>query len=277
MPSCKDERAVGAVLASLATHAITRGELEDALDFGMSAAASLEAARDMRNACMTRLNTGYTLMLLGQWARTETQLANDLALAERAGLRALAALAHHNLGPTLANLDAVDRAEEHEREAIRAYAEQGDKRLLTASRYYLARLLLSRGKLDEADAEMRRARDEAASIPSLAPLASAGLSFALLASGRTAEALQAAREAEAMVAARGGDVEEPFVPKVALASALVASGETLEGGKLVAALAVELLERASRLRDPALRSSFLHAVEDHARVFALRESLAQTE
>jgi tetratricopeptide (TPR) repeat protein len=277
IPSCKDERAVGMVLGALATDAVARGDLEDALDFGVSGAASLARAGDVRNACMTRINAGYTMMLLGQWARAEAELGEGLALAERAGLRALAALAHHNLGPTLAQRGDVDRAEKHEREAVRAYADQGDKRLAMASRYYLGRILIARGKLEEAEAEMRLAREEAASIPTLAPLAAAGLTFALLARGRIAEALAAAREAEKKAAERGGDVEEPRVAKVALASALIASAESIEGAKLVSSLAVQLLEEANKLRDPELRKSFLGAVEDHARVFRLREALAQTE
>ena len=277
LPACKDERAVGMVLGALATDATSRGALEDALDFAASSAAAHDRAGDVRNACMTRINAGYTLMLLGQYARAEVELSRGLAIAERAGLRPLAALAHHNLGPTVAALGDPDRGETHEREAIRAYAEQGDKRLRAASRYYLARLLLARGRLDEAEAEMRVAVAESTPIAVLEPLAIAGLAFVLLAQGRAAEALAVARDAAKKTADRDDNVEEPRVPKLALASALVATGANAEGGKLVSELAVELLDEAAKLRDPELRKTFLNAVDDHARVFALREALAQTE
>ena len=109
------------------------------------------------------------------------------------------------------------------------------------------------------------------------PLMMAGLALVLLALGKNDEALAAAREATKKAAERSFKVEDPRVVKLALASALVATRDDVEGGKLVSELTVELLDRASRLRDPEVRKTFLHAVDDHARVFALRSSLAGTE
>ena len=277
MTQCKDERAVGMVLGALSTDAMNREDLEDALDFGTSGAASLARAGDVRNACNTRLNLGYALMLLGQFARAEAELLEGLAVADRIGLKAMAALAHHNLGPTLAFRGDFDAAEKHEREAVRAYGEQGDKRLAAASRYYLGRILLSRDRLDEAEQEMRRARAEVANAPGLFPLMTAGLALVLVARGKGPEALAVARDGAKKAAERSFQVEEPRVIKLALASALVAVRDDVEAGKLVSELTVELLDRAARIRDPAVRQTFLSAVDDHARVFALRSSLAGTE
>ncbi len=277
MQTCKDDRAVGAVFSALAASAENRNELEDAVELGEASITSFTRAGDVRNACNTRMNTAYRLLLLGQYKRAEAALREGLATAERAGVLTIAALVRHNLGPVLLHNGDAKGAEEVEREAVRAYEAQGNKRLVGGSRYYLGRILIALGRLDEAEAEMRRACADVETIPAVLPLARAGLAFALLARGKLPEALVCAREAMAKFAERDGAVEEPRTVKLALVEALIASGEAAEGQKLLAELSVELLEQASRLRNPELRRTFLHEVSDHARIFELQAGLAGTE
>jgi tetratricopeptide (TPR) repeat protein len=274
---CKDTRAVGMVFAALSTEAAAREALEDSIDFGNRSVASFTSAGDVRNACNTRMNTAYTLMMLGQWQRARDELDEGLVTAERAGLLATAATVKHNLGLTLFKCGSADAAEAMEREAIRALEQQKDPRLEGGARFYLGRILIARGRVAEAEAEMRRAADVVANVGSLVPLVRSGLVFALLGQGKREEALACAREAAKLAADRGDRVDEPRTVKLALAQALVATGHSDEAATIVAPLAIDLLDRASRLRDPENRRSFLHDVEDHARIFTLQQALARTE
>ena len=124
---------------------------------------------------------------------------------------------------------------------------------------------------------MRRAVTEAEGTPAMQPLALAGLALALLAQGKKGDALAFAQNAFDAMEKRAGRVEDPRTVKLALVETLIATGRGPEGGKLLAELAVELLEQANRLRDPAVRRAFLQDVDDHARVFVLQGALANTE
>ncbi len=271
----KDERAIGVVLSGLSTESECRDEIEDAVDLGVRAVESLTQGGDLRNACNTRINVGYALMQLGQYARAEAAMREALAIAERVDMRAQTALAHHNLGPTLAHLGDLEGGEAHEREAIRAYAEQGDVRLTAASRYYLGRILIARKRGGDAEHEMRLACADSADIPAILPLMISGLARALLASGKTDDALVAARDALTKTTARHDAVEDPLGVKLAYVEALIACKQDASG--MLSSLALGLLERASRLRSAELRHTFLHEVDDHARVFELQKGLAGTE
>ncbi len=277
MQSCKDERAVGTVFDALSTDAANREELEDAVEFGQSSAAALDRAGDVRSASINRVNTAYMLMRLGQYKRAEVELREALASAERAGLPTVAALAQHNLGLTVLHNGDASSAETYEREALRRYEAAGNKRLAAGCRYYLSRILMARGRHTEAEAEMRRAMQEVSDVGSMYPFAMAGLASVLLAMGNKEEALEMAREAVAQMKARGGRVEAPQTIKLVLVEALIACREAAEGGKLLSQLTIELLDQASRLRNPELRRTFLHEVEDNARAFTLQASLAGTE
>jgi tetratricopeptide (TPR) repeat protein len=265
------------VFAALSTDAANREALEDAVELGQASVESFTRAGDVRNASNTRMNAAYLLMLLGQYKRAEKELREGLASAERAGLVTIASLARHNLGPTLLRSGDRESAERYEREAIRDYDAQGNRRLRGASRFYLGRILIAQDRLEEAEAEMRLACADAETIPAMLPLVRAGLAFALLARGKSDEAFAEAKDAVTKSQERNGAVEEPNTIKLAYVEALIATKRAMDAAKILGALSVELLEQASRLRDPELRRTFLHDIADHARVFALQKGLAQTE
>jgi eukaryotic-like serine/threonine-protein kinase len=216
-------------------------------------------------------------MQLGQYKRAEVVLREGLAISERAGLLASRALANHNLGMAVAHNGDLADAEAIEREAIRAYAEQGDKRLIAGSRFYLSRILIARGQAAEAVAEMRSACTEVENVPAILPWVTAGLALALLAARKGDEALAAAKDAMKRTNERDGSVEGVRIVKLALAETLIANHQAGEGARVLNDLTVDLLEHASRLRDPELRRSFLHDVEENARAFVLQTGLAGTE
>ena len=277
MTTCKDERAVGMVQSGLSTEAESRDEIEEGLELGIAGAAALRRGGDLRGACNTHINVGYALMQLGQYRRAEEALREGLAIAERVDLRPQVALAKHNLGSVLAHLGDREGGEKHERDAIRAYTEQGDLRLAAASHLYLGRILLKSERAAEAEAEMRAACEAVANVEAILPLTMSGLAMAELALGKKDRALATAREAMAKLTARDGAVEGPIDVKLALVEALIANGLEGEGRALLAGLAVALLERASHVRSPELRHTFLHEVEEHARIFEIQKGLAGTE
>ena len=66
-----------------------------------AALACYERAGDARRACNTRVSLGFACAELGELETAEAQLRRALADAERMGLDAIAARAHHNLGMVL--------------------------------------------------------------------------------------------------------------------------------------------------------------------------------
>ncbi len=277
MAKCTDARAVGMVYGALSTDSANRQALEDAVDFANAAVASFTSAGDVRNAVNMRMNTAYLLMMLGQWKRARAEFEQGIVSAERAGLLSTVAMAKHNLGLTLLRCGDPSAGEVVEREAIAAYDAQNDPRLGGASRFYLGLILIALGRHEDAEAEMRRAVESATNVPAMHSLMMSGVAFALIARGKNEEALETAQRANAIAAERGFHVEEPNTIKLALAQSLVACGKSREAAGLLSSVAVELLEQASHLRDPELRRSFLHDVEEHARIFTLQKGLAQTE
>ena len=86
-------------------------------------------AGDVRNASFARINQSFALMELGQYGRAITMLRELLAVSERHGLPPSRALSQHNLGMALAYHGETEEGAAFEREAIRVYGEQGNKRL----------------------------------------------------------------------------------------------------------------------------------------------------
>jgi len=212
-----------------------------------------------------------------QWQVYDVEFTNSVQGPDGKKAKNAIATVKHNLGLTLLRCGDVAAGEAVERDAIRLFQAQQDPRLTGASRFYLGLILIAAGRAEEAEREMIRGAEDVTNVPAFVPIVAAGHAFALLAMGKNAEGLARARRANELAAERGYQIEDPRTVKLSLAQALVANGQSREAAGLLSSLAVELLEHASHLRDPELRRSFLHDVEEHARIFALQKGLAQTE
>jgi tetratricopeptide (TPR) repeat protein len=136
------------------------------------------------------------------------------------------------------------------------------------ARWVLAEVLRRRGDLDEAEREIGPALEML--TPYEQPGALATLAAIRLAQGRAADALAAAEDAAARCTAMGGAgmFRGAFV-RLTRAEALHATGAHDAARHAIATARARLLAIADRIPDPAYRQSFLDAVPENARTFAL--------
>jgi len=243
------------------------GDLGGTLERLTAAAACFERIADERRLAVARHDVGYTCLQLGAYARGERALRASLDDAERLAMTRLAATARQNLGLALAHRGALGEAEALERASIEVFAAQGDLRMEAGSRQYLADALAQRGDLAGAEAEARVAAGLEGPTPSHT-LSLAILAEVLLRRGRADEALDAARAAIDELSRLGAVAEGEMRVRLVWAEALAAMGSA-DAASALAAAHERVLELAERIRDPALRASFLAEVPENARTLAL--------
>jgi tetratricopeptide (TPR) repeat protein len=237
-----------------------------------AAAAAFERAGDLRYACMQRGHVGYACLELGAYEEGEQWLRSVIADATRMGLSNVAATARHNLGRALMRLGNLDEALVVETEAVEAFRAQGDLRLESAARVYLAMIYFEHGAIDKSEQELRRALDLVQGPLRYQILANLGR--VLLSRGRIAEAYAAAREASDGLDQVGSVEEGEAQIRLMLAECLAAAGEHAAAREAIGRARARLLERAMQITDPARRRSFLEQLPEHARTLQLAEALA---
>jgi len=135
-------------------------------------------------------------------------------------------------------------------------------------RWALAEVLRRAGDLDGAQRELQVALGMV--VPLEQPGVLATLSAVCLAQGRPAEALAAAEEASSLCAAMGGcGMSRGACVRLAHAEALHAIGAELAARRVILEARARLLQIASRIPDPDVRTGFFEGVPEHARTFAL--------
>ncbi len=233
-----------------------------------AAAERAEQAGDLRYSCLMRQNAGFALMEVGANEEAVAALSAVIPQAERLGVSQFVAAAKHNLGLALSRVGRIVEGAALESEAALAFADRMP-RMECLSLAYLAAIHLAG---DDAHAALKEATAAAALLdgaPALAPLVLGTRAQALLALGRTDEACAAAQDAVRRLDALGGVNEGESRARLALAEALHAAGD-LARARAALALARERLEaRAAKIRDEALRRSFLDGVPENARTLAL--------
>ena len=238
-------------------------------DFGAVLAAveatlvALAQVDDARSICEQRINLGYTYNELGDFTRAEQALTEALQVAERMGLENLRASALLNLGCVLTHLRRLPEARAAELQAAELFRSQGDLRLEGGSRMYLSTISLHAGDFDEAESAAREAVGALEPVPPLKASALAALARALLAQDRTIDALVCATEGMALLEKLGGIEEYEALLRRIHAEALYASGRVTEAHHQMLSACNRLIERAAKITDPSLRSSFLTNVGDN--------------
>jgi tetratricopeptide (TPR) repeat protein len=256
------------LFATRATRALFHRDTAGYLEMQERAAHHAERAGDVRAACQARGNAGYAAMELGDYAGAERGLRATIEVADRMGLRTVAAAARHNLGLALLRLGALDEALDVEREAVKSYEALGDARMEGAGRIYLATILDAAGDAEGAEREARAAVEGTGGAP-VHHLALATLAAVLLARGRASEALELARDAASALDASGQIEEGAALVGLVHAEALLATGQTNEARSAIEAVRDRLVQRARSIRDTERRESFLHGVPENARILAL--------
>ncbi|MGK3964969.1 protein kinase [Sorangium sp. So ce118] len=253
--------------------AILAGDVGSAWELCEASVRCFEAAGDVRGACGARINAGHFCNELGAYADAARQLRAALADTGRLGLLFMAAVAKENLGRTLLQLGELDEARALLDEALRSFVASGDRRMEGGTYVYLAEVSRLAADLTRAEAEARRGCELLADVPPLIPCALGILAGVLLAAGRAAEALETANRAAELaapiIAAQGHLEEGESQIDLVRAEALEACGAHGEARAAIATARDRLLERTSRIANPAWRAGFLENVPEHARTLAL--------
>lgn len=250
--------------------AICGGDPGAGVEIAANAARLFESAGDLRNACVQRGDMAYAQVELGAYEQAQSTLREVLSVSERLGrLHHASATAKHNLGMVLARLGAFTEAQSMEHEALEAFQTKGERRMEGKSRVFLAEIFLLSGDLEAADREAKTAVKALSVAPPAKAHALAVAAQIELARGDTASALRNAVDADALLQQVGVLDEGEAMVRLILAEALQASGRQDEARAAITAARNRLLERASHIRDEALRRSFLEQVPENARTLAL--------
>jgi len=249
-----------------------RAEQGRALALLEAAAAAYRRAGDLRSACMSDNNVGYTYSQLGDYARAVAILDETLRAATRMGVPHIANVVEQNLGLALAYQGQLARGEQILRHTFEAFRRTNDLHMAGVSRTYLSILHLRAG-------DARAAEDEATvavgwvqvNLPAKA-LALAALARARTAGNDAAGALAAARDGYAIVESLGGLDEGEMQVRLALVEALAANGLDDEARAVARVAADRIAALAAKLPAP-LRTSFLTRVPENAALLALAQTL----
>jgi eukaryotic-like serine/threonine-protein kinase len=267
----RDPRILARIYQTRSSRAMFAGDAGAYVVSEQAAALAFEEAGDLRYACMQHGHVGYAYLEIGAYAEAERWLRRALDGAQRMGLQNVIATAKHNLGRALQHQGRLDEAIAVETQAVELFAAQGDRRLESASRNYLANILTARGELETAEELTRVALQtvQAASRPALL----ADLASILHRRGKAREALIAAREAHELFEALGGVEEGESQIRLMLPEALHASGNAEAARTAIRRARDRLLERAEKIKDPEWRASFLQNLPENARTLALAREL----
>ncbi len=264
--------ALARVLEARAFAEGARAEQGRALALLEEVAAAHVRAGDLRSACLTNNNLGYTYIQLGAYGRAAALLETTLRDAERMGQPFIVTIAQQNLGLALGNLGQPARAAEAQLAALASFIRQGDLHLAAVSRTYLAQQHLRSGDFTGAVREAGLALETLTHNPPSRALALAVLAQARAESGDAAGALAPAREAHAILESLGGLDEGELQIRYALAAALDGGGRADEA-RAVTAVAIQRLDELAAKLPLALRPDYLDRVPEHAGVRRLAARL----
>ncbi|HTL34632.1 MAG TPA: tetratricopeptide repeat protein, partial [Kofleriaceae bacterium] len=267
----KDPRILARVYQTRSSRSMFAGDSGAYVTSEVAAAHAFEQAGDDRYAIMQHGHVGYAYLEIGAYHDAVVWLRRALDGGVRMGLQNVVATAKHNLGRALMYDGKLDEALAIESEAVAAFVAQGDKRLESASRSYLAEILTARGDHEAAERELRQGLHtvQAASRPQQLAM----LGQVLLTMKRGHEALIAAREAQGLLDALGGVEEGESLIRLTYAEALNAAGETQNARAAVKVARDRVLERAAKITDPEWRTSFLTHLPENARTLELARTL----
>jgi tetratricopeptide (TPR) repeat protein len=180
----------------------------------------------------------------------------------------VAAVVKHNLGLVLAEAAQLEEAERLERQALEAFAAHRVTRSEALSRAYLALIAHDRGDLETAEREARGALPAMARYPSTNAHGHAILARVLLSKGRVDEAVFAATRAMSLLHSVGFMHEGEGRARLVHAEALHAAGRPDEAAVAIRDARDFVDQRVGTIPDEALRA-VARGAREHARIIAL--------
>jgi tetratricopeptide (TPR) repeat protein len=264
-----DPLALGHITTATSLRHLFTGDLGAFLEGMHRAASAFDRAGDRRHACHARVNVGYASAELGDYARAERALCEVVDAAQALHIANATAYAKHNLGLVLAQLARLDEALQVETESLELALAQGDRRLETGARIYLARIMLLREEYADAATEADAAVELSPSLAPLRVMALAVRAQIALARGEPADALASACEAVRMLDGLGDRAEAEALVRLAHAEALWATNDHAAARQAIDAARDKLLTRAAKISTDTWRDAFLVRVPENARTLAL--------
>ncbi len=261
-----DTAVEGALLNELAGLSSQDGDPDQAVALYEQALACHRAVGHRVHEAGVLSNLGYVDLRLGSYAQAAARFAEARTLAGGVGQRGLEGMILINLALATCHDGRPAEALAHAEAARALLQAAGNRWAEAAALRVMGQCELAQGRPAPAAAWLAdaQARFQALKLGALAIEAAALLAEARLAEGRREDA---AALADAVLAALDGGLsiegcEEPMRVHLSCWRVLRALGDTRAEARLKAAQA-QLLDRASRVRDPAQRERFLRRVPDH--------------
>jgi tetratricopeptide (TPR) repeat protein len=268
-----EPQAWGLVHKARAARAAARGENALCMEEQETAWVLFEQAGDQRNACAVRSSIASVYADLGDTGRAVELLREVVANADRLGLPEIAAIGRRDLSRVLGWRGESVEAERLARLAMATLGARAESREQGLATCYLAEILMSLGRFDEAATQAERAAASLSSAPAERAFALALLARARLGRGMIHEASVAAHEAYyGALESLGGMGECETVVRLAYAECLLAARD-LEAAHLVLVRARERLHvRAAGLGPRCDRNAFCTGVPYNCETLRLAEA-----
>jgi tetratricopeptide (TPR) repeat protein len=267
-----EPQASGLVHKARAARAAARGETMACLEELETAWASFEQAGDQRNAIAVRSSIGTVYADLGDTGRAVELLREVVASADRLGLPEIAAIGRRDLARALGWRRETAEAERLARQAMAILGARGESREEGLAAGYLAEILLSVGRCDEAAVQAERAAAILTMAPAERAFALAVLARARLGRGMVAQASVFAHEAYyGALESLGMMGESETVVFLAYAECLLGARDLEAAHRVLARARERLLMRSSSLGPRANQSAFRAQVPHNAEILRLAE------
>ncbi len=242
------------------------------MDHRRASAEAFEQIGDFRQTLSQRINLANCYVQVGAYELAEQELRVALGFAERMNLPVSIANSKSNLGHVLGLLGAFADSELLLRESIAMFEQQGNLRLESATRTYLAMTLFETGR----DAEAREEIERAISVAPAESDRIFALSFRArleLTVGDVERALADATAAVTSLDELGGIDEGEIQIRLVFAEALLAAGRRGEAIFAIRFAKERLRHQSQSITDPALRTACLTRVPENARLRALSHEI----
>jgi tetratricopeptide (TPR) repeat protein len=215
----------------------------------------------IRDAIEHMAAAGFFLIELGGLERGEAILRRTIERSTELRLEHVAAVARHNLGRRIA--EALDL----EHQALASFERHGNQRMTGLTHCHIAAILLEARRPHDAAAHVDAALERLHGHPASRSLARATRARIRMALGEPAldDAEAAIRDLEALDLVQEGE----SLVRLTFAEALAAAGRMDEARAAILAAERSLEERAERIDDEALRTSFRLRLPENARISQL--------
>lgn len=248
-------------------------------DLELSLSLSAEAVRDLdESQVLYRLTLAHTVQSFAYWTLGLLQESEDSARKARAIAEQIhdeyhAALAAWYLSLVLSDRIEPQKLEESEQCALQMILRGDNPMFHAVASSVIGRVALSRGDYARAESESRRARHGLRNMPPYWMIASASLSLALVALGRTDEACELILADAVLLDRIAGPVCTEVLFRVAQAEVLLAGGHVAEAERALAGAERQIQVRLAKLSDPRLKTAYLTHRPENVRAREIAQRL----